>query len=139
LFRAVLDANQFVSAILHSSGNPAKALNAWRTGYYELVISPAIVEEIRRVLNYPRLAKIHRKSAVEIEEFLDDLCALAFLTPGKLNLPMIPRDPSDDIYIIAAVEGEARFIVSGDSDLLEILEYKGIRIVTAREFLIELS
>ncbi len=138
MFRAVLDANQFVSAILHSSGNPAKALNAWRSGYFELVISPPIAEEIRRVLNYPRLARIHKKSPVEIDEFLDDLAALAFVSPGKLKLRVIRRDPSDDIYVIAAVEAEAQFIVTGDADLLDVEEYKGILIVTAREFLREI-
>ncbi len=138
MFRAVLDANQFVSATLHSSGNPAKALNAWRRGYFELVVSPSILDEIRRVLNYPRLARIHKKSPVEIDEFLEDLAVLAFVSSGKLNLRVTHRDPSDDIYLIAAVEAEARFIVTGDSDLLDIEVYRGIRIVTAREFLGEL-
>ncbi len=139
MFRAVLDANQFVSAILHSSGNPAKALNAWRSGSFELVISPSIVEEIRRVLNYPRLARIHKKGPEEIDELLDDLAALAFVSPGKLKLRVIRQDPSDDIYVVAAVEAEARFIVTGDADLLNIEESEGIRIVTAREFLREIG
>ena len=139
MFRAVLDANQFVSATLHSLGNPAKVLSAWRSGRFELVISRPIVEEIRRVLNYPRLARIHKKRSGEIHEFLDDLTVLAFVSPGKLKLRVVQGDPSDDIYVIAAVEAEARFIVTGDRDLLGIEEYRGIRLVTAREFRHELG
>ena len=67
MFRVVLDANQFVSALLNARGFPAKMLNAWRDGVFELATSLSILAEIQRVLNYPRLVKIHKKSAAEIE------------------------------------------------------------------------
>ena len=135
----VLDANQFVSAILSPYGPPAKILNAWREGIFELVTSSSIIDEIRRVLNYPRLSKIHKKSPEEIDLFLEELAVLSFSTPEKLSLSIVVDDPTDDKYLVAALEGEARFIVTGDSDLLKIREYEGIRIVTAREFLKELK
>ncbi|MGH7807797.1 MAG: hypothetical protein ACRENT_06855 [Thermodesulfobacteriota bacterium] len=43
MFRVGFDANQFVSAIIRPDGLPAKALNAWREGLFELVISPSII------------------------------------------------------------------------------------------------
>lgn len=139
MFRVVFDANQFVSAILHPDGLPAKALNAWREGLFELVISPSIISEIRRVLNYPKLYKIHKKSPKEIDLFLEDFEILAFLVPGKLPLSVVANDPSDDKYLIAALEGGASFLVTGDSDLLHIRDYKGIKIITPRKFLEELK
>jgi len=54
-------------------------------------------------------------------------------------LSIVADDPTDDKYLVAAIEGEARFIVTGDSDLLKIRKYEGIEIVTAREFLKELK
>lgn len=33
------------------------------------------------------------------------------------------------------MEGGAKFVVTGDSHLLEVREYEGTKIVTAREFL----
>jgi predicted nucleic acid-binding protein len=45
------------------------------------------------------------------------------------------RDPDDDAYVVAALEGRAGYIVSGDSDLLELHEYRGVRLVTAHAFL----
>jgi len=135
MFRTFLDANQFVSAILSPEGPPAEVLNMWREGAFELVVSPQIIEEIRRVLNYPHLSKHHKRSSKEIDQFLEELELLSFLAPGKLSLSVVKNDPSDDKYLAAAVEGEAQFIVTGDSHLLRIREYLGIYIVTAREFL----
>ncbi|HLE25446.1 MAG TPA: putative toxin-antitoxin system toxin component, PIN family [Thermodesulfobacteriota bacterium] len=139
MFRVVLDANQFVSAILNQDGPPAKVLNAWREGLFELVISPSIIDEIRKVLNYPRLSKIHKKSPKEIDLFLEDLEILAFVAPEKLSLSVVLDHPTDDKYLVAALEGDAKFIVTGDSDLLTIQEYEGVKILTARAFLKEME
>lgn len=138
MFRVVLDANQFVSALLNAYGFPTRILNAWRDGAFELAISSSILEEIRRVLNYPRLAKIHKKSAVDIDVFLEDLRVVAYLTPEILQLSIV-KDPDDNKYLVAAVESEARFLVTGDSDLLRIIEYENVRIVAPREFVQELK
>jgi putative PIN family toxin of toxin-antitoxin system len=135
----VFDANQFVSAILRPDGIPAKALNAWRNNLFELIISPSIISEIRRVLNYPKLYKIHKKSPKEVDLFLEDFEVLAFHVPEKLSISVVADDPTDDKYLVAALEGGASFIVTGDSDLLKIREYEGIKIVTPRIFLRELK
>lgn len=39
------------------------------------------------------------------------------------------RDESDNRFIEAAVAGDADYILSNDSDLLELVEYEGIKIV----------
>ena len=36
-----------------------------------------------------------------------------------------------------AVAGDAEYIISGDADLLKLKEFRGIKIITAKEFLIE--
>ena len=51
--KVVLDANLFISAVLVPYGHPAQILQAWRDGRFELVMSIAILAEIRRVLLYP--------------------------------------------------------------------------------------
>ena len=47
MLRVVLDTNLFVSALLVKAGQPARALDAWRNRQYLLVISPALIAEIR--------------------------------------------------------------------------------------------
>ncbi len=59
MIRAVLDANVFVSAALSPRGSPAKIITAWRAERFDLVISPAILEEIGRVFYYPKVAPHH--------------------------------------------------------------------------------
>jgi len=46
-----------------------------------------------------------------------------------------PGSWRDDKYIAAAIEGRARFVVAGDSALLDLKEHEGIRIVSPRVFL----
>ncbi len=133
--RAVLDANVVVSALLSPHGVPAQVLMAWRAETFDLLISAAILDEISRVLRYPKLAKRHGWTEDELRAFLADLAALAIPTPGNLALTVIMDDPTDDRYLECAVEGAAHYIVSGDRHLLALQEYQGIRILTPRAFL----
>lgn len=133
--RVVLDANQFVSAILVPYGHPAQILRAWREGRFELVVSPPILAEVRRVLLYPRLRKKHGWGEDEVDAFLDGLRAAALIVPGQLILRVVPEDPTDDKYVSCALEAGAEYIVSGDEHLKQLGNYRGIRIISPAEFL----
>ena len=135
MIRAVIDANVFISAVISPKGNPAKILGAWKADKFQLILSAAILQEIGRVLQYPKIARRHRWSREEIQTFVDDLAHLATMTPGKIHLRVIPEDPSDDAYIECAVEGEAEYLVSGDKHLLDLGTYGSVTILTSRAFL----
>ena len=45
------------------------------------------------------------------------------------------RDPKDDKFLEAAVNGRANVIVTGDKDLLDLHPYRGIAIVTPADYL----
>ena len=136
MIRAVLDANVVVRGILSENGMPGKILKAWYEDRFHLVVSPAILEELRRVLEYPRIARRHSWSASQVREFLEDLASLAIRTSGDFTLPaIIAEDPSDDRYVECAIEGEANYIVSGDRHLLDLEIYEGIEIVSPRAFI----
>ncbi len=45
------------------------------------------------------------------------------------------RDPKDDRFLELAVDGNATCIVSGDSDLLVLNPFRGVRILTPQEFI----
>ena len=133
--RAVLDANVLVSGILSPKGAPAKVLTAWQAEQFHLVLSEAVLDEINRVLHYPRIATRHRWSEERLQDFIEDLAHLAIMTSGSAHLAVIAEDPPDDRYLECAIEGEADYIVSGDQHLLELGEYQGIGILTPRAFL----
>jgi len=135
MIRAVLDANVFVSAILSPKGIPARVLTAWRAEQLHLVLSEATLEEIDRVLRYPRIAKRHRWPEERIRTFIEDLAHLAIVAPGILSLTVITDDLPDNRYLECAVEGSAEYLVSGDAHLLALGRYEGIQILTPRAFL----
>jgi uncharacterized protein len=45
------------------------------------------------------------------------------------------RDPKDDKILELALNGQARYIISGDKDLLVLNPFRDVKIVTAEEFL----
>lgn len=135
MIRVVLDANQYVSALLEPHSNPAKIVRLVYEGDLTLLLSPAILDELQHVLTYPGIKKLHRRTPEEIERFFRKLEKIAVTTPGILSVSAIVDDPSDNIYLACAVEGGAGFIVSGDHHLTDLKTFHGIPIVNPVTFL----
>ena len=74
--RAVLDVNVLVSAILSPTGAPARLLLAWRTGAFELIVSPALLAELNRALEYPKLRRL--VPAADADAYVDWLGVTGF-------------------------------------------------------------
>lgn len=134
MLRAVLDANVYVSAFVRPEGPPGQIVERLlRRSAFEVILSAAIVEEVLQALAYPKVLKSAR-TKVEPDLWFEDSVMLAeFVTDQQIE--SVSKDPDDDKYIAAAMEGRASFVVSGDLDLLEIKEHQGVRIVNSRAFL----
>lgn len=132
--RVILDTNPLVASIINPRGYPAQLLAAWRKGDFEIIASPMIMGEYRRVLHLPEVRASSRVSETEIYELLADLYANAIMVPGILNLRVIANDPTDDKFFVAAVEGEANYIVTKEQAWKKLKVYKGIRIVSPSKF-----
>lgn len=136
MIRAVLDANIYVSALIRPQGPPGHILCLLvERQAFHLVGSDAIFDEVRRSLNYPRVRRYLSLRNEDIDRWLIALALIADPTEGRVKLRAVEKDPEDDKYLVAALEGRAGYVVSGDSDLLELHEYKGVSMVTARAFL----
>jgi uncharacterized protein len=133
--RIVVDANVFVSAVLQPRSNPGRVIELVREGKVKLLLSPAILSEIRTTLLYPKLRKLHHRSAKWIDAFLAEFLKNAESTPGHLHVDAIKNDPSDNMYLASALEGFADCIVSGDHHLTDLKVFRGIRIVNPSTFL----
>jgi putative PIN family toxin of toxin-antitoxin system len=135
VLRAVLDANVYVSAAVRPEGPPGQIISRFlRGGAFEIVVSQAIVDEVLRALAYPKVRKYIRP-ALDAELWFEDIVVLSHLVAGEHSVDGASTDPDDDKYIAAAIEGRAGFVVAGDSDLLDLKEYEGVRIVSPRAFL----
>ncbi|MEA3339222.1 MAG: putative toxin-antitoxin system toxin component, PIN family [Chloroflexota bacterium] len=135
MIRAVVDTNALVSGLISPLGPPARIISYWRQGDFLLITSPTMLAELRRVLEYPRIADRLGWSRKQRDQFTKSFETLALITSGALNIPGVTRDSKNDPVVACAVEGEARFIVSGDRDLLVLGAYQGVRVITPREFL----
>jgi len=135
VIRAVLDANVYVSAAVRPEGPPGQIIDRFLRGDgFEIIMSQAIVDEVLRALGYPQVRKYIRPG-LDPELWFEDIIVLSHLVAADPEFGGASRDPDDDKYIAAAIEGRAGFVVAGDSDLLDLQEYDGIRIVSPRVFL----
>lgn len=136
MLKVVLDTNIFVSSLLSKAGRPAMVIDAWRAGRYLLVTSPPIISEIKRVLEAPSIRKKYGLSRDRIERLILLLEKDGIVVPGLSGVArVIPEDPTDEMFLSAALDAQADLIISGDRHLLDLGEYKGIPVVTARQFL----
>ena len=136
MFRAVLDANVVISALIQPKGASGRILtNLLERNSFELVVSPAILAEIRSSLLYPKVRKYIKASAEDLDLWVASLELIAQPVEGSLRIHAVAADPDDNKYIEAAVEGLAQFVVTGDKHLLSLKAYESIRIVTPRVFL----
>jgi len=134
MLKAVLDTNIIVSATIATQGNPARILDFWRNDKFELIITPAILEEMWQVILRPVIQKHRRITEDETVDLLFEIQQDATTISPTLDLKIIKQDPTDDKYIVAALEGKADYIVSGDQHLLVLKEYDGIKIVSSKKF-----
>ncbi len=134
--RVVLDANVVISALITPQGAMAQVLDFWKQGVYELVLSPAVLDEIARVAHYPRIQERYRLDDAQIEEFVHLLSEEATLIEPTLRVQVMADDPDDDRYVECAVAAGADLIVTGDAHLLKLGDYQGIRITKPGDFLL---
>lgn len=137
--KVVLDANQYVSAVLKPESKPAQLVQLALKKKVTILASEPILEEIERVLSYPKLQKVHNFAPEEVSQYVQDIREAAMITPAKLKLQAVKKDPADDKYLVCAVEGNADYIVSGDHHLKDLALYRGIPILDPATFLQILS
>ncbi|MFA4918394.1 MAG: putative toxin-antitoxin system toxin component, PIN family [Thermodesulfovibrionales bacterium] len=126
---AVFDTNVLIAAII-TEGICSKILRRARAGEVSLVSCPFITMELRRTLS-----KKFRLSHDELSSAMDPISdAISQVIEHSLKVKDICRDADDDNIIACAVAANADYLVTGDSDLLEIKKFQGIQIVTPRDF-----
>lgn len=133
--RIVLDANVLISALISQHGASARILEAWENARFDLVVSAPILEELARVLRYPRIQEKYHLPDEYIQEFLGLLVSQAIVVSPSDELNIVAVDPTDNRYLECAVEGMAAYIVTGDRHLLDIGDYRGIIILPPAGFL----
>lgn len=128
--RIVPDTNVLVSAIFWE-GNQSKIIELVEMGKLTLITSLPILDELKKVLSYPKFALDEEKVNEQVEYYF----FLAELVSPTQKVDLIQNHPSHNKFLECALEGEVEYIVSGDQHLLNLKEFKGIKIVNGEELL----
>ena len=117
--RIILDTNVLVSGLMFPDSVPGRAVAAWREGRFDLVVPLAQLEEIGRVLAYPKIQRIVRWNEEAIGRFLKQLYLRGqVVEPEAQSLEVRDRD---DLHVLQALAaGLADLLVTGDQDLLAL-------------------
>lgn len=128
--KIVLDTNIFISA-LGWGGKPHQIFKRCIAKEFILFLSPDIFKEINRVLHYPKFVF----SEEDISEFLGQILEIGNFVTANEKITVIKDDPSDNMFLECALSAKAEYIVSGNIHLKKLKEFRGIKIVTATDFL----
>ncbi|MFH1905790.1 MAG: putative toxin-antitoxin system toxin component, PIN family [Chloroflexota bacterium] len=131
--RAVIDTNVYVSFLLSPRGAGAWLIAMWRDSRFDVVVSPALHQELVEVMERPEIApKVDAQRRIAL---LYRLRHDALWAAGKLDTEGALADSDDDFLLGAALEREAQFIVTWDGKLLEQGNCQGAQIVTPDQFI----
>jgi len=133
--RVVLDANVIVSAIISGRGAPSQILDEWEAGRFEVALSPAILDEIARVLGYPRIRERYKVTDRQAQQILSLLRSQAVIVEPEVSLDVVRADPTDNRYMECALAARADALVSGDHHLLDLGHCQAIQILAPAAFL----
>jgi len=126
--KIVLDTNILISALIYG-GKPEKIYNLVLDKQLISVTSPILLSELTEILIKKfkfELSRIKRLEKIIKNNFI-------IVNPSKII--SLLKDDDDNRVLEAAIEGKCTYIVTGDSDLLDLVNFKNIKIATPDVFL----
>ncbi len=135
--RVVLDSNVVLSALLFSSGSLSWLRIAWMRGRFVPLASRATIDEIVRVLTYPKFGL----GPEEISQVLADYVPFVETVPFPAEGVGAPAaaDPDDQRFLDLALAGGASLLVTGDRALLAVGTAGEVRVISPGAFREELE
>lgn len=130
MIRAVIDTNVLISAFM-TYGKSRKVLDKVFGGKIRLLNSPAILLEFEEVLSREKFGL----TRAQVQKIVSLLIRSSEVIEPKTKITFIIEDPDDNKLLECAIDGRAKYIITGDKHLLKIREYKNIRIVNPNSFL----
>lgn len=129
--RYVFDTNVFISALLSPESKPRQALDLARQKG-SILLSFAALSELDEVLSRKQFRRYI--SEEEVRLFLAALARESRWVEVAIEVAAC-RDPKDDKFLSLAVSGHATHIITGDSDLLALHPFQGVKILQPQTFL----
>ena len=127
--RVVFDTNIFISALVIPGSLAERAILKIIEGKDCLLISKNIIDEVLSVLSskFGRDGEALSHVALTLSELAE------WVSPGRRV--KIFRDEPDNRILECAIYGWANLLVTGDKEILQLKEYKGVKIISLKEYL----
>lgn len=125
----VFDTNIFISALAIPGSLAEKAILKIIEEKDSLLISTDIIKEVLSVLS----SKFGRDRE-ELSHVAVTLSELAELVKPVRRIKILKDEP-DNRILECAMYGGADVLVTGDKEILRLREYKGVRIISLKEYL----
>jgi putative PIN family toxin of toxin-antitoxin system len=128
MITAVFDCVIYVQAALSRKGPAFACLGLAEEEHVTLYLSPDILDEVNRSLAQPTLRRKYTQLTDErVAKFLALLETVSIIRQNPPAVFSHPRDPKDERYVNLAVDASARFLVSRDRDLLDLMQDEPFR------------
>jgi putative PIN family toxin of toxin-antitoxin system len=137
--RVFIDTNILVAAFI-TEGLCFEILKRAMDGEFLGFTSDFVMKELKEVLDREFDEAEFKRVKQETMKLIEE--ALEIINPDEVGVKVegiCKRDPSDDDILAGSIASDAEFLVTGDLDLLELGEFKGIKVLRPREFIIELD
>ena len=128
--KVIIDTNLWISFLIGKELAKLKQLIVGRT--IQVVLCEQIIEEINLVTQRPKLQKYF--PATKVQELLE-LLRIIGLWIEVTSEVSICRDPKDNYLLALAKDSKADFLITGDGDLLTLVNFEGTEISTYKDFL----
>lgn len=134
MVRVVFDTNIWLSALFWK-GEASKLIELAERKKFEVIVSKEILLEISDVLNKEaKFQKFLKEKEQRIKEVIRSILFIGNLIPIKNKLNIIYQHPADNIFLELAIDGKARYIISYDNHLLNLKEFREIKILKPSQF-----
>jgi len=116
----VLDTNVLISGLMIPESIPGKIIQAWQNAHFDLALSDQMLNEVTRVLSYPKIQKRLKWNQEKINQFILLLRFKTNIVSLEGIVANVPTDSNDDMVLATYLASKAEYLVSGDSDLLDL-------------------
>ncbi len=122
--------------MISATGAPRVLVQNWLRGDFELVVSPALLLELERVLLRPKFRQY--VTELEVRAYVGLLRRLATIVGDPPLVVGLTPDPGDDYLVVLARASGVQTLLSGDRHLCGLVDPVP-PVLTPREFLDRLA
>ena len=132
--KVILDTNVWISFLISNKFDSID--NLIDNGKIQLIFSEELIEEFLTVAKRPKFAKFFTDSSIkEILRLFDKYGKLTKVDTKSTEC----RDLKDNFLLNLAIDSNADYLVTGDSDLLVLGKIKKAKIITITAFVNEIK